>query len=562
MNKLANLLKMAELFYQRTLYSLGQVQNAQTTYVSPDDDEDENLPAGGSSFGNLEALWDQIDNPELAKQIEKLMGAYENFSKSLKISLDDFSKDPDEMAHDAEENASDFLNALNMAWEKLIGNPYLSLDVDDPKYTESVSPTQILDAAESLVRDAKGQLDSTDITPEELASVQQAAQEYNELQHDKGDTKLTVTGDKIKQMLAANKKYRERLKLIKKIGPENLARRRAELEKQISETTNTIEQEELIKQLKRTPDPEQYHKFIANVKRRFTATMEDPTKKRVYLDKAITRQRQRRVNDRKISQHLNEEKMAELITKLNSPIPNSEKLRLTRDIVEIQKGIMEQKGIDFDDPFIANNPEVIAQLNPINIIKKYQDRFLRIKNERENEVKKSQELREKGRAGGDIDGLTEIFREQLATVVNELKKKINKKLDKEGFNDPFFKPYLDAVAKATDEQSRQAALTAQAAAGKEFKNNSPIVKALVNQLGPLELVKKKLMELTSQSRKGAKAKNNPWLYGEIIPEDKKQILGSIVMELEPHAGKFGQVSGADLDSTIRNIVAALKSKLG
>ena len=480
----------------------------------------------------------------------------------MKINPDDYAKSNQEFEKDSEENVGDYINSLNNRWEKLITNPYLSLNVDNPKYAEPFSPNQIIGAAEALVNDAKQQLESSGVSADDIQQAQQAAQQYNQLQFDRGDQKLTVTGDKVKQLLESQKRYREKLKNIKRIGVGNLAKRRNDLTKQIGETTNQIEKEELIRQLDRMPNPEQYEKWKANIKRNFDKIMTDPLKRQQYFQLARTRQQQRRVRDRKARQHINEQTVKDLVEKLSQTANQSEKYRLAKDLIEMEKEILEKQGLDLDDPFIFNSPEVQAKLNPLNIIKKYQDRFARIKKERLDEIEKSKGLREKGRTGGDIDGLVEIFRDQLATVVNELKKKIDKKIIKEGLNDPFFKPYLDAVAKATDDQSRQAALIAQQAAVKEYKNTHFLVTALVAKLVPLEEVKKNLMTLTSHSRKGDREKNNPWLYNENIPEEKKTLINNIVNVLDRQAGQFKDVAGADLDHTITNISNALKSKIG
>jgi len=530
--------KESLLRYSQNTYLKMMLKYGASSFTMPDDAEGDIGEIPTSSEGILQAaenLSYDIDNENLLNQFDSLLNTYKDFLKSLDVKPDNFNKNPEEAAIENIGDIAGLIDTLNTRWQRLTNNPYLTLTMDDENYTENFSPEKILNLAQAMVKNANDALEQraeeTGFTTEELTQAQQAAEQFNNPQFDKRDQNLTISGDRVKQQLEANKRQLDKLRFIKKVGPTH-------------------------------PDWHKVEKMRQDSIARFRAMLNDPARKQVYLDKAKSRQQTRRTRDRKVMQHFRENEIDNLISELQTTKSDSKKHDLIKELIRIEEQVLENKGLNLEDPYVRNSPEVQSALNPLKIIEKYKNRFNRIQEERKKEVAISQKARELGRQSGDLVGLTEIFRDNLATVVSELKKKFQRYIEKNGPNDPVFKPYFDKINAAKDEQSKAIALKEMMEKARSYKEEQ--AKPLQERLEPLEKIKKELMELTAQTRptKTQKAmKKNPWLFEEKIPEDKKLIIQQLISKIDQAAGQFGDVSGANLSGILNSLSQSLKSKI-
>ena len=69
MFKLSQLLQSIDKFYHQTIQSYLNVKYAAESYVSPDDESEDNFSSTSNPLDTLENIWDKINNPQLADQI-------------------------------------------------------------------------------------------------------------------------------------------------------------------------------------------------------------------------------------------------------------------------------------------------------------------------------------------------------------------------------------------------------------------------------------------------------------------------------------------------------------
>ena len=195
-----------------------------------------------------ENLWDNTDNKLLADQLETLINSYKQFNQAINANPGDMI-DPEKEAQDEADTIDGLAETLNARWQRLIANPYLQLEADDPKYTESEPPEKYLDVAQSLVDSANRFLEQkaqqTGFTPEELKFMQEqeGAPENTGL-----GLEEDAQNQRRNQVLGKRKIYdrtfRDKLKLMRRIGLDSLDHARAQIQQKIDDpTTNGIERQ-------------------------------------------------------------------------------------------------------------------------------------------------------------------------------------------------------------------------------------------------------------------------------------------------------------------------------
>lgn len=547
MNKLSNLLQKIDHFHRQAVLAYTLLK-----YGAEGDTPEELLEAA-------EDLWDQTQNKLLADQLENIIKSYRKFNEALSTSPGEMI-DPEQSAIDGADTIDSLAETLNDRWKRLIANPYLELSADDKRYEEEAPPQKYLEISQSLVDDANRFLEQkaqqAGFTPEELKYMQEQ-ERAPELpgagrEQDAENKKRSEVMGKRK---IYNKTFRDKLKQIHKMGPANLVSVRENLEQKIQTTTNQIEREEMERRLKNLPKPESYYKYLDRVRKSYEAIKADPARNQKLMQGATERQARARESDTK------KRGLIDAITRATSP---GDKSRYTSELVRLEEDILRRKGKDLDDPFVANDPMIMSMLNPTEIIRRFQTsraaKFAPGGEYRTKEVQHRQKLYQ----AGELPGLVLTFRHDLSTVVNEVKRALNKKIDKTGPNDPVFKPYYQAVMSAKDPQSKAAAMTALESFTKQYKETHPLVKQVTDRIAPLVTIKDELAELVSSRRKGdAVAYKNPWIVADgPPPEQQKAVLSDIHQKLSGKIGTgFGDIPGANLDATMRKIADAIREKL-
>jgi hypothetical protein len=547
MNKLSNLLQKIDHFHRQAVLAYSLLK-----YGAEGDTPEELLEAA-------EDLWDQTQNKLLADQLENIIKSYRKFNEALNASPGDMV-DPEQSAIDEADTIDSLAETLNDRWKRLVANPYLELSADDSRYEEEAPPQKYLEVAQSLVDDANRFLEQkaqqAGFTPEELKYMQEQerAPELPGAGREQ-DAENKKRSEVMSKRKIYDKTFRDKLKQIHKVGPENLVSVRNELEQKIQTTTNQIEKEEMERRLKNLPNPESYYKYLDRVRKNYEAIKADPARNQKMMQGAAERQAKVREFDTK------KRGLIEAITRATSP---NDKSRFTNELVRLEEEILRRKGKDLDDPFVANDPMIMSMLNPTEIIRRFQtSRAAKMAPGGEYRTKEVQH-RQKLYQAGELPGLVLTFRHDLATVVSEVKKALGRKIDKTGPNDPVFKPYYQAVMSAKDPQAKAAAMAALDAFAKQYKETHPLVKQVTERIAPLVVIKDELAELTSSRRKGeAVAYKNPWIVSnEPLSEQQKSMLSVIHQKLSSKIGTgFGDIPGANLDAAMRKIADAIREKL-
>ena len=447
MNKLAKILKLIESFYQQSLYSLAAVKEYEPgdddikTYMSHDDEG-----AQGDVLQQAEDLWDTLESPSLAHQFELLMESYKAFLNSLYVQPDP-GKSPEEAAQDAMDETLALKNTLVSRWEKILQNPTLQQEPD-----EIDNPGRIVAIAEALVKDANDRLadkaSQTGVTAEELEYAHNMSNAQVPMQGAMlSEKENQARGDALARIMAAQKKFREKMKDIKKFGPENLAQQREELANQIEATTNQIEKDELVKRLKNMPDPEQYRKFKARIERTYQKMKADP----VRWQKHLANQKEHVANYRQLTK-----KREDLFERIRDSASSAERNALLKELVRIEEQALRNKKINLDDPEVAHNPNIIKMLNPEEIFKKIQKRYTQRRQDWEEQGKRKRE-----RKGGrwehwrrDFTGALQKITEHLPNIKMGDKKKLQERevarllSQASAAEKTTYKPYLDKIAAA------------------------------------------------------------------------------------------------------------------
>jgi hypothetical protein len=449
------------------------------------EDPDEQQEAPKDLYTEMEEnIWDQLQNEELANQFEAYLKSYKAFIDSLNNpkKFTDALYGNDEY----EETWVDYLDALQKRYERLIGSPYLQLDADDPKWEESLDPSEIKDAIEEIAKEANHRMYDlarySNISPDDIDELLENKNEEEIMAstHEMQEGKETDYANRmIGKQQEANKKSREKRMSVGKIGVENVARQRKQLADAIETETNAIKREELERRLKALPNPESYLKQLEQGRAIHRKKMEDPAYRK-------------RMTERKSSSRIFRRDIVALAEKYDKATNENEKAVIKQKVVEKKKELLKKhhSTIDFDDEWVRNDPAWQAELDPIKIMDTYRKRT----RQQIEWEKGHHQRRQTEKAKGSLNGLIIQYRERVNNMLHDVKRKLNGQIDKA----PEMKPLRDAIDAA--EKSGDAAKLAQAksiavAYIENFKVNHPLTKAVVATVEEMRNWRDRLVQL-------------------------------------------------------------------
>lgn len=553
MKKLAQILQLAELFYQKSMVAFG---------AGP-----EEVPL----VEEFESMLNDIDNQDLYTKLDKFLKLYKVFVKMLSGPAPET---------DADETFVDIYEALEKAWEKIVqedpkspytdedGNQvnYLNLDADNPEYTEDRPPHEIMDLVQRLLSDAnekkreKGA--EAGLSSEEMESAEKKVQQdmfHGQVTKDVINKMDNAVKDQYKQkvqkQLEYQKKFRDKLKTIRDLGPDHLRKLREEIANKLLTTTNADEKKQLEMRLKSIPDPKHLEVSQAGRIRRHEKMLADPSRKTKYVESNKDRQQNRRDVTAKF---------LEVIEKINNSKNPAEIESLRNRLVKMEQEVLLAKKVNLNDEFVLNSPGIQRQLNPDEIIKKYTGRISKRTSHNAREV----QVRQQHRDEGQVVGLVLEVKQNLSNIISDVKKALKKKM-KGNFNDPFFQPYLQELSAAaaavqtdgspTNQAKLAAAQQKMDEAVTQFVEQHPTVVEANNRLAPLVKIKNDLQELSSMARRTGKPQT-PWFYEFPLPDDKKPVINDLISRCEQAASTLQSASpkGAAL---FKQLATKLKEKL-
>lgn len=239
MAKVFHLLKLAESFYKKALWSYFVTQSL--TKTAADD-----LLTEAEKY--------DIKDEELFNQFESFMSAYKELLDSLRI-------DPSNLTQEGMEEAAQLIDTLNTRYERIINNSYLNMSAEG--YDEDFDPGEFSSFIQKVVRDAETKLRTIageDVSISEMRAAQYANQ-FNQLQEGAdGGKKEEWSVHKINKVLEARRNWFNKLMFVKKLG-------------------------------KSHPEYARYEKYIAMRRDNYQNIMDDPQRKALYRDKSRERQK-------------------------------------------------------------------------------------------------------------------------------------------------------------------------------------------------------------------------------------------------------------------------------
>ncbi len=249
MAKVFHLLKLAESFYKKALWSY---------FVS------EALIKRAADDLISEAEQFDIKNENLFNQFESFMAAYKELLDSFRIS-------PDNLTQDGMQDAAQLVDTLNTRYERIMNNTYLNVSAEEG-YDEDFDPGDFSAFIQKVVRDAEDKL--KDIAGEDIdigeMRAAQYAQEFNVIQEKAEEGKQEQwSARKIEQALEARRNWFKNLMFAKKLGPSN-------------------------------PLYARYEKYIAMRREHYQDIIADPQRKAEYREKSRSRQKAWRGQKEKI----------------------------------------------------------------------------------------------------------------------------------------------------------------------------------------------------------------------------------------------------------------------
>jgi len=494
-----------------------------------------------------EEIWDKLSNDEFAEQFGRYLENYQEFINALQITPDEFSailQNADDS--DQEENWVDLLDSLQRRYEKLIGSPYLKLDLDDPNWSEELSPKQIVDAINAVANDANTRMykagAAAGLSPgdvdESLANRKQG-QFMAPTEELKEQKETEVSGRKTEKAREYGARHREKIRTIGKIGLDTLSSQRAALESQIASETNTIKREELQRRLRDLPDPKIFLNYQARQQAQYQKIMADPAKRKEYFDKNVTRQRNTRDFAKKF------EALAERYDTSTSP---NDKARIRLEVVRLMEQLLQRKNptLNLDDPWVKNDPEMQKKLNPELILEKYRNRTKKLN-------KTQLEQRQEHKTKGTLKGLMQKYRESVTSELSQVKFDLNKLFD----NDPAVKPFKDAIA--TAKKHRDSAGLKKAAADlvaflngdsyQQIKTNHPAYQAALQMATDM----RGWLEFVSQIEKSKVLES-----GAISPQVRDQI-GPVIAQGKQLVYKHAK--NASINQRAQDIIQYLEERI-
>lgn len=442
MDKISRILRLANNFYKQALISIGANPVEEEEDEKPIDISDESIPAIERLSGD-NGLFDNTVNPKLGGLIEQFI--------DLRQDLLNLYENPIQSPEQLEELV-EISEEFQKVWENIAKSNYLELDPDSDEYQEIYPPHQIVTLIEDVLSDTNKIIEEKKKTANfdqaEMEAVKQKALQDVMMpsaakgveQQREGDKEQNYRNkqEKLKEYI---KKWYEKIKEIRKFGPERLAAKRKELQDKIDTSTNTEEVKELNLRLKELPDPEMLHKLNARKKAAWQNVMSSPEKQKQYYA-----QWQKRFNN--FSK--NEKEKIKLIEAIKASTNPAEKALLAKKLIRMQEDILEKSGVNLHDEWVRNDPNIQAALNVDKIIKLYEDKQSKIKQRRKDVASKIRELKQSGNLAGTIKKL----QQNVPNIKSELKKTLMKQeaarliAEASAEEKTKYKIYLDKIAAA------------------------------------------------------------------------------------------------------------------
>ena len=423
-----------------------------------------------------EDIFDSLSNQDFANLFEKYLNTYENLVNSLQISPQEFGK----IINGGEtqnENFADLFEPFKEAYDTLVHSPYIQQGIQDEGWEESSSPQEITAGIEELANDVWNRMyalgKSVGMRPSDVRGALEERQSIfdNEVQGRSeqvgagGEREGAGTGMTAQEQEFRNRKiekareysqsHRRRRSEGLAVGEKALTAQIQDLQTAISNETNGIKREELARRLQEKLDRLKLVTTYRNHQAKQLAKLKEPGNEAAY-QKYLTDRK-----ERKLDNHKYNFKFWDLIDAYKASSSPNDRARIKAEIVRLKKELMQRINprLDFDSREAMYNTKIQDQLNPDKIIEAYAKR----KAQRKTHWQEHHEKFKKNRAEGNLTGLLTDFNRSIAFDKSDVKKKINKALEK----DPRVKSYIDRLA-AAKKANDPAAVEAAAKAYSDF----------------------------------------------------------------------------------------------
>jgi len=444
MDKISRILRLANNFYKQALIALGEDEED----PKPIDITDKSISPDERLNGD-NGLFDNIKNDRLFNEIEEFIDAKTDLLRSYQKLSSNNEEEKKEVDLNKLQAAS---NELQSLWERFANSNYLNLAPDSEDYEEIYPPNQILELIEEVLEDTQKTIARLEEDPnfdraEAEAIHRQSIIEagmptgaVNVENQREGDTELALNkkNEKIKEYI---KLWRQKLKDIRKFGPERLAARRKEILDKIENNTNTEEVKELKKRLQHLPDPEMLAKQKARQAKYFENIKKDPEKYQKYIAT---------LQGRQVKFRASEKEKFKLVDIIQNSTDSTEKNMAVRKLIKLQEQDLERKGLNLDDEWVRNDPNIQKFFDINYLINLYGKKLARLKRNDKIEAEKLREQRNKGDLGSKLVRL----KENIPSAKKELKKQLpvayaKRLIDKASSEEhTTYKSYIDAIAAA------------------------------------------------------------------------------------------------------------------
>lgn len=504
MNKLAQLFKSIDKYCTAAALSYLYAADSATMPDDPEefDDQEYNGQMPTDTHGILQMIDDisyDIKGSELlANQLDQLKDVYTEFiSGDLDI-----------------ENAE----ALNTVLRRIEKNTYLQLAPDDPKWQEPFPPIKIMDLFAAIKNDASKKMqETTGDDTVDIADSTGILEQFNEAKtNNKGeeytDTTLVPTGNKIQQTKDAIKRWRQRVLNIGKLGPGH-----AEYEK--------------------------FEKLRAAQKRTYQNIQEDPVRKAKYNQDGAKRFKLQADTD-KLRFYL--------INKINAAKTDNEKESLIHQLAKIEREAITRTGLNLNDEWVINDPNIIKLLNPLEVFKRHESRLIAKNKHRINEADKIRGIKK----SGTLPGLIIHLQQKLATEKNEVARSIKK----HAANDPYFKPFKDAVRQAKENFDKEPSTNNQNILADSIRKEAAGIKNYLENHDAVSKIKNDLVPIYEFRNKTKELEKFKFSENEAVPEVVKTYIHHLIESGEKLIAVYGGTYRSPC-ATIRDINKLLRGKL-
>jgi hypothetical protein len=246
MNKLADILRLTELFYKKAMKALAAEP---MTYTMPDDEANESNQFGGDLIDQSDKF--VFNNKQLFAEFNKFMEAYQ-------IIVDILDSSKLDLGAEDKENFSESMQELDTLYKRILDNPYLNMGEN---YEEDFDPGDFTSFVQSVVTDVENRMKDKSGGENIRISDMEAAQiatQLNQQAVDRNDKNITWTGDKVQQLLEAKKTWFKKIMFIKKVG-------------------------------KSHPEFDKFERYISGRHKMYQDMMNDPARKAAYFEKGRVR---------------------------------------------------------------------------------------------------------------------------------------------------------------------------------------------------------------------------------------------------------------------------------